>query len=157
MKKLLFTPLLFLLIFNACSEVDPEPEIIIDPTESFLTGEWKLVKSRGSMIDVTIEGEELKRTEIYTFTDDGTFEKYTKDDDYEASGSGSYVLENVPEEMNEGYVGMVSLTFLEGDVIVGNCTSGNEEIETLLISKEGQLVNVYWAPCDGPWLYYEKQ
>lgn len=157
MKKLIFLSLLFAASLSACSEVGEEPEIIVDPSQDFVEGVWSLVKIRGSMIDVTIEGEDLKRTEVYTFSDDGTFEKYTKDEDYEASGKGTFVLESVLDEMNEDYVGLVVLTFEEGDVVVGNCTGGDEEKEGLYISKEGQLVNIDWAPCDGPWLYYEKK
>ncbi|GAB3652621.1 hypothetical protein GCM10028791_22210 [Echinicola sediminis] len=155
--KNVFLSLVVFCSLGACTESALEPEIIIDPSESFLEGEWKLVKSRGSMVDVTLGGDALERSEIYSFSGDGDFEKSIEEDDFNGMATGTYSIEEVSEELADEYVGVVVLTFTEGDDIAGNCTSGDEETEDLYISKKGQLENIDWAPCDGPYLYYEKQ
>jgi len=157
MKKMLFLSFILVYGLEACKESALSPEIVIDSNESFVEGEWKLVKSRGSMVDVTVEGEDLKRIEIYTFHADGTFDKAIEDGDFNAGASGTYLMDNVSEELTDRYIGLVVLTFTDGDNIAGNCTGGDEEKEGLYISKVGQMENIGWAPCDGPWLYYEKQ
>ncbi|GGF42878.1 hypothetical protein [Echinicola rosea] len=155
MKKLFFSSFIFLFILGACTQNDPEPEIIIDPEESFVTGDWKLVKSVGSMVDVTLEGEALEREEIYTFTNEGTFTKTVDAEDYQSEATGTFVIEKVSEEMQDRYIGAVVLTFTGGDGMAYNCSSDEVERESLHISLENQLVNISWAPCDGPWLYYD--
>lgn len=157
MRKLLFLNLLLFFVFGACTETSLGPEIIIDPSQSFVEGDWKLVKSKGSMINVTLEGDELQKNEIYTFYPNETFKKTIQSEDLDLEASGTYSLEEVSEEMADRYVGVVVMTFTDGDDIAGNCIGGDVEKEALHISKEGQLANISWAPCDGPWLYYEKQ
>ncbi|AWW29372.1 hypothetical protein DN752_04005 [Echinicola strongylocentroti] len=155
MKKIFFSSFMFLFILGACTQNDPEPEIIIDPEESFVTGDWRLVKSVGSMVDVTLEGDDLEREEVYTFTNEGTFTKTVDAEDFHSEATGTFVIEEVSEEMQDRYIGVVVLTFTGGDGMAYNCSSDEVERESLHISLEHQLVNISWAPCDGAWLYYD--
>lgn len=109
------------------------------------------------MVNIVIEGDDLKRIQVYEFRNDGTFKKSTKEDNYNASSTGPYEFEDVPEYLEENFIGVVVLTFIEGDDFAENCSSEEIEKEYLHISKEGQLVNISSAPCDGPYLYYEKK
>lgn len=145
-------------ILAACTENQPEPEIIIDPSESFVTGSWKLVKSQASFTTEDAQvPDEVVWEETYAFTESGTFSKTVNNGDVRSESTGTYVIEAISEDMQDEYVGVVILTFTGGDRVAYNCSSSDEEKESLHISKEGQLVNISWAPCDGPWLWYEKQ
>ncbi|QDH81029.1 hypothetical protein FKX85_19060 [Echinicola soli] len=158
MKKPFFTSFMFLFVLGACTETDPEPEIIICASESFVAGDWELVKAEGSFIpEDAPEPEEMTRKEIYTFTNEGTFTKTVDSKDIHSEATGTYVIEEIGEEMQDKYVGVVVLTFTGGDGMAYNCSSQDVEKEALHISLEGQLANISWAPCDGPWLYYERQ
>lgn len=156
MKKLSY--LLFIVIFylSACGLAQDNPELIIDPNQSFVEGEWKLVKSIGSMINIVLEGEDLTREEIYIFTNKGTFTKSTKEEQYEATNTGTYDFEQISDDLKDRFIGVVILKFTEGNGYPNNCFSGDEQKEFLHISKEGELINISSAPCDGPYLIYEK-
>jgi hypothetical protein len=156
MKKLSLLALSLLFYLGACGLVQNEPELIIDPNRSFLEGEWNLVKSMGSMINIVLEGDDLKRKEVYTFFNDGTYSKTVEDGDYKASASGTFEIEEVSEGFSENYLAIAVLSQTEGDAYAYNCTSEEIEKEYLHISKEGTLENISWAPCDGPYLVYQK-
>ncbi|SHO59513.1 hypothetical protein [Algoriphagus zhangzhouensis] len=156
MKRLSLLPLFILFQLSACGLVQNEPELIIDPNRSFLEGEWKLVKSMGSMINIVLEGDDLKRKEVYTFFNDGTYSKTVEDEDYKASATGTYEIDEISEDFNENYLAVAVLSQTGGDAYAYNCSSGDIEKEYLHISKEGTLENIIWAPCDGPYLVYQK-
>lgn len=144
------------LFLSSCTQFQNEPELIIDPNRSFLEGEWKLVKSMGSMINIVLEGDDLKRKETYVFFNDGTYSKTVEDEDYEASAAGTFEIEEISEDFNENYLAVAVLSQTEGDAYAYNCSSDEIEKEYLHISKEGNLENISWAPCDGPYLVYQK-
>ncbi|UCS93190.1 hypothetical protein KZP23_21465 [Echinicola marina] len=158
MRNLFLISFLFCSSIFACSEVGEDPEIIIDPSISFVTGDWELVEvSGGFKVEDSPEPEELNRKDIYTFTNEGTFIKTVDYEGFHAEATGTYVIKEVTEEFEEEYVGVVVLSFTGGDDIAYNCTSQDIEKESLYISKEGQLANISWAPCDGLFMYYEKK
>lgn len=156
MKRFHLLPILVFYMLGACAQTDANPELIIDPTESYVEGKWELVKIVGSMIQIVIEGDDLKRKQHYTFTNDGHFSKTTEEDQYKSESTGTYTIGSVTGNFEERYIGVVVLTFLEGDGYAENCSSGEVEKEYLHISKDGQLVNISSAPCDGPYLHYLK-
>ncbi|MDN3668057.1 hypothetical protein QWY93_01735 [Echinicola jeungdonensis] len=156
MKKLLIFNLLLFFALGSCSILETKEGI--EASQSYVEGEWKLVKAEGGFtVENPPEPEGPTRTEIYSFTSEGTFKKTVDGEDFHSEATGSYMIEEVSEDLKDKYLGVVVLTFTGGDGMAYNCSSSEEEKEALHISKEGQLANISWAPCDGLFLYYEKQ
>ncbi|MAM19748.1 MAG: hypothetical protein CME35_12380 [Gramella sp.] len=142
-------------LFISCSSNDQEEQEInaVDFTLGSFPQEWKLVGVEGSMIpNASIQSPEDDQMEIYVFENDHSFTKKKKINGEEITVSGSFSLteekglklsfDDLPESIEDNYA------------IISSCSS---RAKTEYFRYNGKsLINNGWAPCDGPYLYFER-
>lgn len=141
--------MLLVSIFLSCREDNDTPELDV-------FGEWELVKGKGSY-----EGEgavqevpDLSSAESYVFNPDNSFSKRRGQGQNQLVAKGTYSIATVEGEDSKSYLHSLSLRYVSGDQIIGDCAG--KHLEGLFINRQEELVNTYGL-CDGPTLWYTKK
>ena len=114
-------------------------------------GTWELVRTRSNMANADYEEPTVR--EMYTFRNNGTFEKSRFEGASEETAKGTYKLVNKAWQGDGEPLLFLDLYFEEGISLVANCTV--EPVENLIITSEYVLVNT-WIACDGFLMEYQK-
>lgn len=156
MKKYLIAIIVFAgFLFSSCSSDEGREEInVVDFTLESFPQEWRLVGLEESMLpNAEIQSPENNQMEIYVFGSDNSFTKKKEVNGEEVIVSGVFSL---IEDEN-----LLKLTFNDLPESIENnyeiISSCSRSAKTEYFSYDGKLlINNSWAPCDGPYLYFER-
>jgi hypothetical protein len=138
MKKIVFILVIVGILFS-CNNDDGSN------LNTELIGNWKLIKSTGSIPNSETTGSEMEWQELYSINTDGTFLKHRERNNIITEITGTYITINSSDGLN------LELTYDSESTVIGT-TSGLKE---LFYFQDNIMVNTWWF-ADGPKLEYKK-